>query len=160
MNLLISEVVQGFKCQRDGRVPVLKLFDQPAEVLGDRRKILQAVENVLSNAFKYSPSGGEVDVTLCQRAHGDHDGYSIDISDHGIGMSDETMARACERFFRADSSGAILGTGLGMSIVKEIMELHGGTISMASSLGIGSTVSVWLPRKTVDEGNAAFPQVV
>jgi PAS domain S-box-containing protein len=160
LNLLISEVVQGFKCQRDGRVPVLKLFDQPAEVLGDRRKILQAVENVLSNAFKYSPSGGEVDVTLCQRAHGDHDGYSIDISDHGIGMSDETMARVCERFFRADSSGAILGTGLGMSIVKEIMELHGGTISMASSLGIGSTVSVWLPRKTVDEGNAAFPQVV
>ncbi len=60
-------------------------------------------------------------------------------------------------FFRADSSGNIPGTGLGMSIVKEILELHGGAISIVSSLGIGSTVSVWLPRKIFDDGTAAFP---
>ncbi len=139
---------------------VRNLLDQPTEVLGDRRKISQAISNVLSNAFKYSPSGGEVSVTLSQSSRGDHDGYLIDICDHGLGMSDETIARVCERFFRADSSGNIPGTGLGMSIVKEILELHGGAISIVSSLGIGSTVSVWLPRKIFDEGNAAFPQVV
>lgn len=160
LNILISEVIEGFKCQADGRIPALTLLDQPTEVLGDSRKISQAVTNVLSNAFKYSPSGGEVAVTLNQISRGDHDGYAIDISDHGLGMSDETMARICERFFRADTSGSISGTGLGMSIVKEIMELHGGTVSIASSLGIGSTVSIWLPRATVDQGRTAVPRAI
>jgi signal transduction histidine kinase len=160
LSILIAEVVEVFDPQEDGRVHVRNLLDQPTEVLGDRRKISQAISNVLSNAFKYSPSGGEVSVTLSQSSRGDHDGYSIDICDHGLGMSDETIARVCERFFRADSSGNIPGTGLGMSIVKEILELHGGAISIVSSLGIGSTVSVWLPRKIFDDGTAAFPLVV
>jgi PAS domain S-box-containing protein len=160
LNVLIYEVIDGFKSQADGRVPVFKAFGQQTKVLGDRRKISQAVTNILSNAFKYSPQDGEVAITLSKRFHGDHDGYSIDICDHGLGMSDETIARVCERFFRADSSGNVPGTGLGMSIVKEILELHGGAISIVSSLGIGSTVSVWLPKKIFDDGTAAFPQVV
>ena len=160
LNIVISEVIELFESNKDGRIPISKLLDQPTEVLGDSRKITQAITNILSNAFKYSPSGGEVSVTLSQGSRGDHDGYFIDIRDHGIGMSDETIARVCERFFRADSSGNIPGTGLGMSIVKEILELHGGAISIASSLGIGSTVSVWLPRRTIDEGKAVFSQVV
>ena len=155
LNVLISEAIQGFKCQGDDRFPIIKILDQPMGILGDRRKISQAVINILSNAFKYSPSGGEVVVTLRQSSIGDREGYSIDIRDHGIGMSDETVERVCERFFRADATGNIPGTGLGMSIVKEIMELHGGTVSIASSLGFGSTVSVWLPREKNDEDRTA-----
>jgi PAS domain S-box-containing protein len=155
LNLLISEAIRGFKCQGGDRFPIVKLLDHPTSILGDRRKISQAVINILSNAFKYSPSGGEVVVSLRQSSIGDHEGYSIDIRDHGIGMSEKTVVRVCERFFRADATGNIPGTGLGMSIVKEIMELHGGTVSIASSLGFGSTVSVWLPREKNDEGRTA-----
>lgn len=160
LNILIAEVIEVFELQGDGRIQVRNLLDQPAEVLGDRGKISQVITNILSNAFKYSPSGEGVSVTLSQSSRSDHDGYLIDVRDHGIGMSDETIARVCERFFRADNSGNIPGTGLGMSIVKEITDLHGGAISIVSSLGIGSTVSVWLPRKTVNKRNPAFPQGV
>jgi signal transduction histidine kinase len=66
------------------------------------------------------------------------------ISDHGIGMSKEQLARVFERFYRADTSGKIPGTGLGMSIVKEIVELHGGHIELASKVGAGTTVTIWL----------------
>lgn len=160
LNILISEAIQSFKFQGGDRFPIVKLLDLPTDIFGDHRKISQAVVNILSNAFKYSPSGGEVVVTLRESSVGDRDGYSIDILDHGLGMSEETIARVCERFYRADASGNIPGTGLGMSIVKEIMELHGGTVSIASSLGFGSTVSVWLPRKKTDESCTAFPQEI
>jgi signal transduction histidine kinase len=56
----------------------------------------------------------------------------------------------CERFYRADTSGKILGTGLGMSIVKEIVELHGGQLEIASKVGAGTTVTLWLPASTAE----------
>jgi signal transduction histidine kinase len=69
----------------------------------------------------------------------------VRISDHGIGMTEEQLARVCERFYRADASGKIPGTGLGMSIVKEIVELHGGQLELASTIGSGTAATVWLP---------------
>jgi signal transduction histidine kinase len=63
-------------------------------------------------------------------------------------MSPEQLARVCERFYRADASGKIPGTGLGMSIVKEIIELHGGELELASLSGQGSTITLWLPAIT------------
>jgi signal transduction histidine kinase len=68
----------------------------------------------------------------------------IRIRDHGMGMTPEQVARVFERFYRADASGSIPGTGLGMSIVKEIIELHGGTVDFASTAGAGTTVTLWL----------------
>jgi signal transduction histidine kinase len=70
-------------------------------------------------------------------------GFSIE--DNGIGMSPEQLARVFERFYRADTSGKIPGTGLGMSIVKEIVELHLGTVNISSKAGNGTKVDVWLP---------------
>ena len=69
----------------------------------------------------------------------------IQVSDQGIGMSSEQLARVFERFYRADSSGKIPGTGLGMSVVKEIIELHGGYVTVDSRFGTGTTVTVYLP---------------
>ncbi|MCJ7838795.1 MAG: sensor histidine kinase, partial [Burkholderiales bacterium] len=66
--------------------------------------------------------------------------------DHGIGMSDTQLGRAFERFYRADPSGAIPGTGLGLSLVKEIVELHDGKVELASKLGDGTTIKIWLPQ--------------
>jgi signal transduction histidine kinase len=107
----------------------------------------QALSNVLSNAYKYSPGGGPVRVRLV-RGHATAEGpgtVGIEVQDGGIGMSAEQLARVSERFYRADASGNIPGTGLGMSIVKEITELLGGRLALASEPGQGTTVTLWLP---------------
>ena len=75
----------------------------------------------------------------------------IEVRDSGIGMTPAQLARVSERFYRADSSGGIAGTGLGMSIVKEIVELLGGRLALASEPGVGSTVTVWLPVQSTGE---------
>jgi signal transduction histidine kinase len=62
-------------------------------------------------------------------------------------MSVEELNRVCERFYRAETSGKIAGAGLGMSIVKEIIELHGGSIKLESQVGVGATVTLWIPYK-------------
>jgi len=67
------------------------------------------------------------------------------VADHGIGMTPEQQARIFERFYRADASGNTPGTGLGMSLVKEIIELHGGRVDVFSEIGTGTVVTLWLP---------------
>jgi signal transduction histidine kinase len=79
----------------------------------------------------------------------------IRIADHGIGMTPEQLAHVCERFYRADTSGKIPGTGLGMSIVKEIVDLHGGDLEITSKVGAGTTVTIWLPARSVEVGTQA-----
>ena len=76
----------------------------------------------------------------------------IRITDQGIGMTPKQLGRVFERFYRADTSGKAPGTGLGMSIVHEIVVLHGGEVSIKSKLGIGTTVTIWLPA-----ANAPMP---
>lgn len=128
----------------DGRAqPVLSISDQPVHVRADRGKLQQAILNVLSNAYKYSPEGGDVMVD-CQ-PDGNGQQVAISIRDHGMGMSADQVARVFERFYRADTSGHIPGTGLGMSIVKEIIELMGGQVSVSSEPGAGTTVTLRLP---------------
>jgi signal transduction histidine kinase len=112
----------------------------------DADKFQRALGNVLSNAFKYSPGGGSV--ALCTLA-GEVDGapaVGVRITDQGIGMSEAQVARVFERFYRADPSGNIPGTGLGMSLVKEIMDLHGGRADVRSAPGQGTTVTLWFPQ--------------
>jgi signal transduction histidine kinase len=114
-------------------------------VIGDPVKLRQVMTNLLSNAFKYSPDGGPVAVRL--QASPDAQSLVIEVQDHGMGMTPDQLARVSERFYRADRSGTIMGTGLGMSIVKEIITLHGGQLALASTPGLGTTVTVSLPRQ-------------
>jgi signal transduction histidine kinase len=67
------------------------------------------------------------------------------VTDQGLGMTPEQLARVFERFYRADPSGNIPGTGLGMSLVKEIVELQGGQVELQSEAGVGTAVTLWLP---------------
>ena len=144
---LLREVIAGFKTP-DGRPsPTEPPAEGPFQVRADRKKLTQAISNVISNAYKYSPGGGAVDIELVRSPH---DGglplrIGIRVTDHGIGMTPDQLAHVCERFYRADTSGKIPGTGLGMSIVKEIVELHGGELDLASKVGAGTTVTLWLP---------------
>ncbi len=149
---LLRGIVTGFKVPDDHPVPVLPTALEPVWVNADRKKLIQAVGNVLSNAYKYSPEGGEICLDVVQPANGGAFAspgampqVGIRVADHGIGMTPEQRARVFERFYRADTSGKIPGSGLGMSIVQEIVRLHGGEVSVDSTLGSGTRVTIWLP---------------
>ncbi len=116
-------------------------------LLADRSKIGQVLENLLSNAIKYSPAGGPIRIDGC--ADGSY--YRISVTDQGIGMTAEQVHRVFDKFFRADvSNTAIGGVGLGMSIVKHIVEAHGGGIAVESEPGKGTRVSFTLPLATAN----------
>ena len=109
----------------------------------DAPRFNQALGNVLSNAFKYSPQGGEVLVHAWMDPL--HPLLHVSVTDQGIGMTPEQRHRAFERFYRADSSGSIPGTGLGLSLVQEIMHCHGGRATLSSEPGQGSVVTLTFP---------------
>lgn len=146
INELLNDVTKHFKPPESRNSPLLSLSSTHS-ILGDRKKIFQALTNVLSNAYKYSPNGGDVHIRLVDETllFDQREMVGICISDQGVGMTEEQLERVFERFFRADSSGKIPGTGLGMSIVKEIVETHGGKVELASQYGVGSTVTLWFP---------------
>ena len=109
----------------------------------DERACRQILINLLSNAVKFSDEGGAVTVSL--RRHGNS--LALSVSDSGIGMSSEVMGRLGEPFFQAQNGLArqYEGSGLGLSIVKGLVDLHGGTLSASSKPGVGTTVTVLLP---------------
>ena len=125
---LIHAFADGFALP-NGRSPVvLAMPCREIYIFVDPQKTRQAVLNVLANAYKYSPDGGEVhiDVLTSEAQAGSCALVGICISDQGIGMTEDQASHVFERFYRADTSGKILGTGLGMNIVHEIVTLQGG----------------------------------
>ncbi len=153
LRTLLHEVVAGFKPPNGRPAPIEPPTNGPLWVRADRKKLTQALNNVLSNAHKYSPDDSSVEIEFdlsASDSNNDHDSETlprigIRIVDHGIGMTPTQLSRVCERFYRADASGKVPGTGLGMSIVKEIVELHGGTLDIASQAAAGTTVTLWIP---------------
>lgn len=119
-------------------------IDEPEFLLSaDREKIWQVMENLCSNAVKYSPAGGEIKVSGQPTAKG----YRVTVSDQGVGMTREQTARVFEKFYRGNQSDtSIGGTGLGMTIVKTIVEAHGGQVWVDSDLGRGTRVHFILPK--------------
>jgi two-component system sensor histidine kinase BaeS len=109
----------------------------------DPDKLSQAVINLLSNALKYTPAGGSVDVRVAAGSSG----IRIHVADTGIGIGPEELPRIFERFYRADNSRSREsgGAGIGLSIAKAIVEAHGGTLSAASAPGSGSDFTIELP---------------
>jgi PAS domain S-box-containing protein len=119
----------------------------------DTTKINQALCNIMSNACKYSPEHSPIDVTIKQRHLGKNLYIGIQIRDQGMGMTSEQSKHLFDRFWRADLSGLIAGTGLGMSIVKEIIDAHHGQIEVVSQPDQGTAITVWLPKITQDHVN-------
>jgi signal transduction histidine kinase len=145
---LVRDVLHDFNPPQERAVPLLHAEAELSTVCVDLNKMRQALSNVLSNAYKYSPGGGEVSVRLVSgppAAAGTPPMVGVEVRDRGIGMTAEQLARVSERFYRADASGSIPGTGLGMSIVKEITELLGGRMALASEPDQGTAVTLWLP---------------
>ncbi|MET0713357.1 MAG: HAMP domain-containing sensor histidine kinase [Mycetocola sp.] len=121
------------------------VLDQPPSLTAfvDADQISRAIENLISNAIKFSPSGGTATVS----AKHTPDNIVIEISDTGMGMSADERSQAFSKFFRspANSSSAIPGIGLGLLTSKSIVECHGGTLALTSVLGTGTTVIMTLP---------------
>ena len=109
--------------------------------------------NLLSNAIKYSPDGCKIEV----RGWMEDEQFLVSIRDHGMGISDNDVPRLFERFFRAGTSTGIAGTGIGLHLVKQLVDLHGGSIEVESVEGEGSTFTIRLPIRPAEDVIARGP---
>ena len=140
------EVLTEMFIPPDNRKKVaLEISPHLPEVNIDKAKIEQAIKNALSNAYKFSPKDDEIKMQVTEVLHKDESNILISIQDRGIGMTPEVLKRIYEKFYRADQSGNIPGTGLGMSIMKDIIDYHGGEIIINSEYGVGTTINIYLP---------------
>ena len=116
---------------------------------GDARRLKQIVINLLANALKFTPSGGRITVRVSRR----DGGIALAVEDTGIGIAQEDIPRALERFGQVDSSLARKydGAGLGLPLARQLAELHGGTLVLQSQVGVGTTVTVTLPPERIVE---------
>ncbi len=125
-------------------------FDEALpKISGDKARIEQVVVNIISNAVKYTPDGGIIDV----HAYKEEKSVVIKVTDNGIGIPKDDLPRIFERFYRVDKarSRAYGGTGLGLSIAQEIISRHGGSIEIESAHGEGATVTVRLPIEATSQ---------
>ncbi len=142
---LVADVLRALSLDAERWPITVEVADDLPPALADAAKLRQALTNVLGNAAKYSPAGGTISLRGVTRVSDGRLQVGLVVSDHGIGMTPEQVAHVGERFWRADTSGSIPGTGLGMAIVKEILDLLGGAFAVDSSPGAGTAVTLWLP---------------
>ncbi len=123
-------------------------IDSLPAAVGDRDRLAQVLDNLISNALKFTPAGGHVEVRLSRAG----DEARLDVADTGVGVPRGEQSRLFDRFFRASNatSRAVPGVGLGLMIVHAIVAAHGGSISLTSEIGQGSTFSVRLPLQPAE----------
>lgn len=123
-----------------GRKVILFVFGKEQKVLFDKKLLDHSLENILNNAYKYSETG-DIKMTI----HFEFEQVKISIKDNGIGIPQNDLTNLFQPFYRASNTIEIEGTGLGLPIVKEFIEKHGGSIFVESELNIGTTITVILP---------------
>lgn len=152
---IMSEVQRAMVPTLTGRAIEVTFATVPAlqGVHGNAREIERVVLNLLTNAVKFTPDGGRVDLQVID----DADEVRIVVADTGTGISEADRPHVFRRFYRAPSAieAEVPGTGLGLSLAKSIVEAHGGVISVSSVLGEGSTFTVALPRQVAAERTRA-----
>ncbi len=123
---------------------VIEVPASPVIIRFDRERIVQLLTNLVGNGLKFTPRGGEVVASLTDAP----EGAIVLVRDTGPGITEAELPRVFERFFRGTNVGEARasGSGLGLAIVRSIVEMHGGTIDVASALGQGATFTVRLPR--------------
>jgi len=142
VDALIDEVLVGFRKSCLKHVFKVNLQQRGLLLNIDRFAILQVLENLLSNAVKYSPEGGVIKIEGMRLTN--H--YQLSVADQGLGMTDQQATQAFEKFYRADSSNtAISGSGLGLTIVRYLVEAHGGKVWIETEPGSGTIVHTTLP---------------
>jgi signal transduction histidine kinase len=141
---IITESVESLRPRSDEReITVTVRIAEPVQVRADGFRIRQVVDNVLSNAIKYNRPGGEVTIGVTA-----DDGTAwIVVRDNGIGIPESELPRIFDRFFRSEAvrQGTVHGSGLGLGIARDLVEAHGGRLSIDSEEGSGTTVIITLP---------------
>ena len=115
--------------------------DSKRTLVGDERRLHQALINLVTNAIVHTPPGGTVTIGTCRI----DDGVSFFVRDTGVGIATEDLPRIWERFFKTDKARTGPGTGLGLAIVKHIVQAHSGTVSAISEVGMGSVFRIDIP---------------
>jgi len=145
---MLSEIVASHRALAEKKNQTIYLASPPHQIWScDPDRLREAIENLMSNAIKYSPPGGTIELSMVV----DREGAVIRVKDQGAGLSQDDLARVFGRFQRlsAKPTGGENSTGLGLSIVKRITELHGGRVSAESAgLGQGATFTIQLPYAT------------
>ena len=153
-----SEVVAAM-ADAIGRVPRTRLLDFSSDpshnrsvftVVGDAVSLEQAVlalferavGNLVDNALRFTPDNGSIQIALAERATD----FEVAVRDNGSGIAPEHLPRVFDRFYRAESSRGSDGAGLGLALVKSIVDLHGGTAKVQSGIGRGTIVSLTFPK--------------
>lgn len=146
LHAVLADAVEAIRVRAEERdIAVRVTTSEPAVVRGDAFRLRQVVDNLLSNAVKYNRQGGEVALG----ATGDDETVWIVVRDTGIGIADDELPKVFDRFYRSNAvrRGTEHGSGLGLGIVRELVERHGGTIDIDSEAGQGTTVIVALPAR-------------
>lgn len=144
---LVQHTLSDWAMPEDERLVQLGHVHADITVWVDPDKTRQALVNVLSNAFKYSPQGGDIQMETVTKSQAQRLWAGIRVRDRGLGMSATELERVFEKFYRAHPSGAIPGTGLGLSLVKEITELQDGHVQLVSEMGKGTEITLWFPAR-------------
>jgi PAS domain S-box-containing protein len=144
----IKSIVDTFIFAGNDHRVILESIPELPDFYFDAQRFERAINNCLTNAYKFSSGSGLVSMSIYQLA-AEVPELVIEIKDQGIGMTPEQLARIFEKFYRVDKSGHIPGTGLGMVLVKDILEAHGGRVLVASEINVGTTVTLILPIRTV-----------
>ncbi len=147
---LLVDVARGQEGIDASHQIVLDIETLPDHVVADEKLMRQILTNLLSNAVKYSPGASTVWVV----GHQDGADVVIAVRDQGVGIPEKEIKKLFSRFFRASTSSGIAGTGIGLHLVKQLVEMHGGSISVTSIAGQGTTFTIRLPMEPLSDKQA------
>lgn len=150
---IVADVVNALAVQAESKQQTLtyEVVGGLPDVIGDRDRLNQVVTNLVGNAVRYTPAGGEIEV----RVYSVQGAVRVDVRDSGIGIAPDDLGRIFERFYRADHPlvQEASGTGLGLAISRTFVEMHGGRMWVESEPDHGSTFTFILPLRVQDEGD-------
>ncbi|HOQ86165.1 MAG TPA: ATP-binding protein [Phycisphaerae bacterium] len=142
---LVRQIVEDMQAQADekGVELILSMPPKVPTIRGDKERLAVVLTNIVGNAIKYTPGGGRVEVTCAQESSRLH----IKVADTGLGIAPKEREKVFEKFYRSTDErvSGLPGTGLGLALAMEIVRTHGGTITLESEVGKGSTFTVVLP---------------
>lgn len=140
----LKEAIRKYRWLLEEKGLSLSMHIEQVTMVGDPSFLEKVWDNLLSNALKYTPDGEGIEISLTETS----DAIIVVIEDTGIGMDEVEVSRVFDRFYRADTSrtGEVSGTGLGLAIVEEVVQLHGGTITIDSEKDVGTVCTVRFPR--------------
>ena len=146
LNTFVSENIRQNRIHAENKNQKITVipYKDDAFINADKDRVTQVANNIITNAIKYSGNGAEITVWVDETTNY----YKLHVKDTGMGISKEDLSRIFERFYRVDKarSRAMGGTGLGLAIAKEIMESHGGKITVESKYREGTTMIIWFPK--------------